>query len=77
MPPWPLTSRRRDLLPTDADLIAYAAGAGQTAGVAPGELPPGYLPLPASLQGQATAVVKQLRADASPSKSTGIVFDQY
>ncbi len=58
-------------LSADADLIAYAAGGGQKAGVAPGELPPGYLPLPASLQDKATAVVKQLRADASPSKSKG------
>ena len=58
-------------LSDDADLIAYAAGAGQAPGAASGDLPPGYLPLPASLQDQAMTVVKQLRADASPSKSTG------
>jgi len=52
-----------------ADLIAYAAGTGQTPGVAPGDLPPGYLPLPANLQTQAAAVVSQLRAAASPSTS--------
>jgi hypothetical protein len=58
------TSSAADL--TDyADLIAYAVGAGQTTGVAPGDLPPGYLPLPASLQSQAMAVVAELRADAS------------
>jgi hypothetical protein len=50
-----------------ADLIAYAAGAGQTPGSAPGDLPPGYLPLPASLQAQARAVVTRLRALAGPS----------
>jgi hypothetical protein len=52
-----------------ADLIAFAAGAGQTPGAASGDLPPGYLPLPASLQTQAMAVVAQLRASASPSPS--------
>jgi hypothetical protein len=57
-------------LSDDADLIAYAAGGGQTPGVAPGELPPGYLPLSASLQRQAAAVVKQLRADATGPTST-------
>jgi hypothetical protein len=53
-----------------ADLIAYAAGAGQTPGVAPGNLPPGYLSLPASLRAAARAVVAKLRADASGSRST-------
>lgn len=60
-------------LSADADLIAYAAGAGQTPGVTAGDLPPGYLPMPASLQAQASTVVSQLRADAaelaSPSPS--------
>jgi hypothetical protein len=50
-----------------ADLISYAAGAGQTAGVAPGDLPPGYLPLPQTLKNQAQTVVAELRADASTS----------
>jgi hypothetical protein len=62
-------------LSADADLIAYAAGAGQTPGVTAGDLPPGYLPMPASLQAQASAVVAQLRADAggtsSPSAGPG------
>jgi hypothetical protein len=52
-----------------ADLIAYAAGAGQTPGVAPGNLPPGYLPLTDALKKQALAVVDKLRADARGSKS--------
>jgi len=50
-----------------ATLIAYAAGPGQTPGVAAGDLPPGYLPLPASLRAQAQAVVARLRAIASPT----------
>lgn len=50
-----------------AGLIAYAAGQGQTPGVAPGDLPPGYLPLPASLRAQAQGVVARLRAIASPT----------
>jgi hypothetical protein len=55
-----------------ADLIAYAAGnAGQTPGVGPGNLPPGYLPLPQSLKNQAQAVVAELRADASTSGGPG------
>jgi hypothetical protein len=53
-----------------ADLIAYAAGAGQTPGVAPGNLPPGYLPLPSALKAQAMAVVAKLRTDAGGSGST-------
>ena len=64
------TSQPAANLSADADLIAYAAGGGQTPGVAPGDLPPGYLPLPTSLQAQAQAVVAQLRADASPAPST-------
>jgi len=54
-----------------ADLIQYAAGQGQKAGTTPGDLPPGYLPLTASLQAKAQAVVKQLRAVAHPSGQPG------
>jgi hypothetical protein len=75
---YPLTQVTYAAVPTDqsaaalnsyADLIAYAVGAGQTAGVAPGDLPPGYLPLTASLKAQALAVVAKLRADAGGSTS--------
>lgn len=52
-----------------ADLIAEAAGAGQTPGATPGDLPSGYLPLTSSLVSQAQAVVTQLRSLASPSPS--------
>jgi hypothetical protein len=50
-----------------ADLIQDAVGPGQTTGTAPGDLPPGYLPLPASLAVKARAVVRQLRAIANPT----------
>jgi hypothetical protein len=50
-----------------ASMIAYAAGQGQTTGSAPGDLPPGYLPLPAKLKSQADAVVAKLRANAGPT----------
>jgi hypothetical protein len=63
------TKRSATDLTDYADLIAYAAGAGQTPGVAPGDLPPGYLPLPASLKAQALAVVAKLRADAAGTTS--------
>jgi len=33
-----------------ARFLDFAAGAGQTPGVQPGQLPPGYLPLPASMR---------------------------
>jgi hypothetical protein len=64
------TTRPAADLTSYAKLIAYAAGAGQTAGVAPGDLPPGYLPLPANLKAQAQSVVKQLLADARKSTSS-------
>ncbi len=53
-----------------ADLIDYAVTSGQTPGVAPGELPPGYLPLTASLKAQALTVVAELRADAGDSSGS-------
>jgi len=75
---YPLTQVTYAAVPTNqpaaalnnyADLIAYAVGAGQTPGVAPGDLPPGYLPLTSSLKTQALAVVAKLRADAGGSTS--------
>jgi hypothetical protein len=50
-----------------ANFISYAAGQGQTPGTAAGDLPPGYLPLPASLQAQAQSVATQLRTLAATS----------
>jgi hypothetical protein len=68
---YPLTDVVYAAVPTDqsatalqnyAALIQYAAGAGQTPGVAPGDLPPGYLPLPTSLKNQADLVAQELLA---------------
>jgi hypothetical protein len=50
-----------------ASLIDYAADHGQSAGVDPGQLPHGYLPLPDALRNQAKAVAATLRADAHPT----------
>ncbi|MEU8567718.1 hypothetical protein AB0C51_04995 [Streptomyces pathocidini] len=43
-----------------AQLIRYAAGDGQVLGYAPGELPPGYVPLPAGLRDRAEAAAAAL-----------------
>jgi len=65
------TNQNAAALTDYADLIQYGAGLGrsqgQTPGSAPGELPPGYLPLPPSLKAKAQAVVNQLRAIAHPT----------
>ncbi|MFD7862566.1 hypothetical protein ACFV4U_09800, partial [Streptomyces sp. NPDC059783] len=54
-----------------AGLIRYAAGPGQTPGLAPGLLPPGYAPLPEALRTRALAAADRLErggaeADAGP-----------
>jgi len=53
-----------------ARFLDYAAGAGQKEGVQPGQLPPGYLPLPASLAAKtrkdANAVLHQTGATKTP-----------
>lgn len=53
-----------------ANFIKYAAGAGQTPGEAPGDLPRGYLPLPAKLQATAEAVATSLLVGTSISSSS-------
>ena len=56
-----------------AKFLDYAAGAGQHPGVLPGQLPPGYAPLPASLAAQtrkdAIAVLNQTGA-TTPKKNS-------
>ena len=53
-----------------AHFLNFAAGAGQKEGFQPGQLPPGYLPLPAGLAAQtrkdATAVLNQTGATTTP-----------
>jgi hypothetical protein len=58
------TNQSAAALQNYAALIQYAAGPGQTPGVAPGDLPPGYLPLPTSLRNQADLVAEELQAGA-------------
>ena len=57
-----------------ARFLDFAAGAGQKEGVQPGQLPPGYLPLPASLAAKtrkdAAAVLNQTGATHTPGGST-------
>jgi hypothetical protein len=57
-----------------ARFLDYAAGAGQKEGVQPGQLPPGYLPLPASLAAKtrkdAVAVLNQTGATHTPGGTT-------
>jgi hypothetical protein len=56
-----------------AKFLDFAVGPGQTPGVQPGQLPPGFAPLPASMRAQtrkdAQAVLRQTGASA-PSKNT-------
>jgi hypothetical protein len=58
-----------------ARFLDFAAGAGQKPGVQPGQLPPGYAPLPASMQAQtrkdAFAVLHQTGASAPKNKNPG------
>jgi hypothetical protein len=54
-----------------ASFIAYAAAAGQTPGDAPGQLPRGYLPMPANLQAQAQAAAASL-GGAAPTISSNV-----
>ncbi|MEE4490969.1 hypothetical protein [Streptomyces sp. BE230] len=49
-----------------AGLIRYAAGAGQTPGLSPGQLPPGYAPLPAALRAQALDAADRLQDPKAP-----------
>ncbi|MFE4537281.1 hypothetical protein ACFRKB_19710 [Streptomyces scopuliridis] len=66
---YPLTAVVYAMAPVDqpvdarqdyARLIRYAAGAGQTQGLTPGELPPGYAPMTKALRDQALSAADQL-----------------
>ncbi|WP_326658408.1 hypothetical protein [Streptomyces sp. NBC_00385] len=54
-----------------AGLIRYAAGAGQTPGLSPGQLPPGYAPLPAALRAQALAAADRLQDPKTADGGSG------
>lgn len=49
-------------------VLGYVASSGQVQGTAPGQLPPGYLPLPAKLRSQTAAAAAKL-ASYTPSPS--------
>jgi hypothetical protein len=53
--------------------LRYAAGAGQVTGDQPGQLPNGYVPLPANLEAQTLAAAATVAnpGSAPPSKGTG------
>ncbi|MFY1673784.1 hypothetical protein ACN27G_28155 [Plantactinospora sp. WMMB334] len=54
-----------------ARLLRYAATEGQTIGSKPGQLPPGYVPLPESLRNQTLAVAAELaKSTPSPAATT-------
>jgi hypothetical protein len=50
-----------------ATFIDYAVGKGQVQGVVPGELPPGYAPLPSGLVSQSTHAAQQIIAHCAQS----------
>jgi hypothetical protein len=58
--------QRRDF----ADFVDYASGPGQTVGFDRGNLPLGYVPLPAVLRSQAQAASQLIRTLQPPSSST-------
>jgi ABC-type phosphate transport system substrate-binding protein len=70
----PTSGTRHNQAAAIARFLDYAAGAGQKAGVQPGELPPGYLPLPASMVAttlkDASAVLHQTGATTTPGGTT-------
>jgi hypothetical protein len=49
-----------------ATFVEYASGAGQVSGFAPGDLPPGYVPLPASLVARTAETARLVREMVAP-----------
>jgi ABC-type phosphate transport system substrate-binding protein len=54
-----------------ARFLDFAAGAGQTPGIRPGQLPAGYLPLPASLRAQTRKLAVEVANQTGGSGSGG------
>ena len=54
-----------------ARFLDFAAGAGQTPGIRPGQLPAGYLPLPASLRAQTRKLAVEVANQTGASGSGG------
>ncbi|MFJ3581453.1 hypothetical protein ACIPPS_04320 [Streptomyces sp. NPDC090127] len=60
-----------DLREDYARVMRYAAGPGQKQGTAPGELPYGYVPMPADLRARASAAADALERGAVPGGPGG------
>jgi hypothetical protein len=54
-----------------ARFLDYAAGPGQTPGVQPGQLPAGYLPLPASMRAQTRKLAREVAAQSGNHNGGG------
>jgi len=54
-----------------ARFLDFAAGAGQTPGAQPGQLPPGYLPLPASMRAQTRKLAVEVANQSGDHKGGG------
>ena len=78
---YPLTMVTYAMVPTSglshakaaaiARFLDFAAGPGQTTGIGPGQLPPGYLPLPASLRAQTRKLAVEVANQTGASGSGG------
>lgn len=58
-----------------ADFLRYAAGPGQVSGVGPGQLPPGYLPLPQPFRQQTLAAAEVVQSTAAVPVADGAAGD--
>ncbi len=56
-----------------AAFVEYAISAGQVSGPLVGQLPPGYLPLPAALQQRAGVALSEIRTVTAPTTTTTTV----
>ena len=54
-----------------ARFLDFAVGPGQTPGVQPGQLPPGYLPLPASMRAQTRKLAREVAAQSGNHSGGG------
>lgn len=54
-----------------ATMLRYVAGPGQTTGIGPGLLPPGYAPLPAALRDQTLTAASELVTGVVPASPGG------
>jgi hypothetical protein len=65
-----LSASSKANLQSYSSMINYAVGDGQVAGVQPGQLPPGYLPLTSALVGQSKAAAMAMASYTAPAISS-------